>query len=86
MLITWLISASEGTRIPVEARSVLPVNSFTHSRITDLPVPPAAISGAGAGSEAAASAGGRRAVVIGSGSGSARVVAVGSSGKARLRR
>ncbi len=35
MLVTWIISDSVGTRIPALARSVVPVNSSTHSLITE---------------------------------------------------
>lgn len=35
MFVTWLISDSVGTRIPALARSVVPVNSSTHSLITE---------------------------------------------------
>jgi len=36
ILVNWLISDSVGTRIPALVRSVLPVNSSTHSLITEL--------------------------------------------------
>jgi hypothetical protein len=41
MLVSWVISVSLGTRIPAWALSALPVNSSTHSRTTDVPVPSA---------------------------------------------
>lgn len=77
------ISPSLGTRKPVAFRSVLPVSSFIHSLITEVPEDaPAAPSASGA----ACGADAFRAVVITSLSSSVDVEAgaVRSSGRARL--
>ena len=88
ILVSWAISSSDGARTPALARSVLPVSSFTHSRITlgfDAPAP--AASGL---PRCAAAVLGVRAVVITSGSLSWLAAAAGplnaSSGRARFER
>lgn len=64
MLVTCVISVSEGTRRPVLAWSVRPVSSFTHSRITE--------------GALASSAGSSRAAGLGAGGGFLAVVTTSS--------
>ena len=77
MLISCAISASLGTRRPVDALSALPVSSFTHSLTTEAPDPSSPFTTSGL-----EDGGAGRAVVIGSAS--ERPGAARSSGHTRF--
>jgi len=78
------ISASVGTRMPVEARSTLPVSSLTHSRMTDGPGCSAAPRGSSVVGRAERSVRGVWAVVITSSSSRSVVSDTSVAGKARV--